>query len=55
MAKKNPLLEEDINKRIDQVRYEEPDNEDRSVSLFYKIIVTLVTLAVLFSLIRYLF
>ncbi|HFI0306854.1 TPA: hypothetical protein ACGOVM_001959 [Streptococcus suis] len=54
MTKKNPLLEDDIHRRITEARYEEPVKDGQTISLFYKIIVTLVTLAVLFSLVRYL-
>lgn len=54
MSKHNELLEEDIQSRIEEVRYEKSEKEPTKQSLFYLIVVVLVTLSVLFSLLRYL-
>lgn len=52
--KKNSLLEEDIRKQIEEVRYQAPKEQKDRRSLFYLIVIFLVTLAVVFSLLRYL-
>lgn len=52
MTKKNQLLEDDIHQQIQEARYVEPKSEKKGRSLFYKIIIFLMTLAVLFSLLR---
>lgn len=54
MPRKNELLDKDIEDRINQARYEKGDTEESKHSIFYLIVVVLVTLSVLFSLLRYL-
>lgn len=54
MTKKNELLDQDIEKRIEDARYEKGDTEKNTKSIFYIIIVCLVTLSVILSLLRYL-
>ncbi|MBM7636162.1 hypothetical protein [Streptococcus saliviloxodontae] len=54
MSKKNELLEQDILEKIDKARYEKPEKEKNRHSIFYLVVVTLVTLAVVYSLVRYL-
>ncbi|MBM7643493.1 hypothetical protein [Streptococcus loxodontisalivarius] len=54
MAKKNELLDKDILEKIDNARYEKPEKEKNRQSIFYLTIVALVTLAVVYSLLRYL-
>lgn len=54
MTKENPLLNEDIEKRIQDVRYEKGESEKSRRSMFYIVIVCLVTLSVILSLLRYL-
>lgn len=54
MAKKNELLENDIQQRIDDARYEKPEENKNRQSIFYLIVVFLVTLSVILSLLRYL-
>lgn len=53
MTKKNPLLEEEILSNIQEARYVEPKKEKQRRSIFYLVVITLVTLAVLFSLLKY--
>ncbi|MBF0778466.1 hypothetical protein [Streptococcus cuniculi] len=53
MSKRNELLEADIKERIEEVRYERGEKEAPKQSLFYLIIVLLVTLSILFSLLRF--
>lgn len=50
----NSLLDEAIKDSIDQARYQEPQKEKDKKSIFYLVIVFLVSLAVLLSLLRYL-
>ncbi|HEM6088435.1 TPA: hypothetical protein U2D04_000871 [Streptococcus suis] len=52
MTNKNQLLEDEISQQIKEARYVEPKSEKKGRSLFYKTIIFLVTLAVLFSLLR---
>lgn len=54
MTKKNPLLEDEILKDIQEARYVEPKKEKHKRSIFYLAVIFLVTLAVVFSLLRYL-
>lgn len=54
MPQKNTLLEEVIQKEIQEARYVEPKAEKKRGNWFYKLVVLLVTIAVLFSLLRYL-
>ena len=54
MTKRNELLEDDIHERISAVRYEKSEKEKTKQSPFYLLVVILVTLSVLFSLLRYL-
>ncbi len=54
MTKENPLLKEDIEKRIQDSRYEKGEEEKSRRSIFYLVIVCLVTLSVVLSLLRYL-
>lgn len=54
MPKKNELLESDIQERISEARYQKGDEEKSKQSIFYLIVVVLVTLSVLFPLLRYL-
>lgn len=54
MGKENPLLSEDIEKRIQDARYEKGETEKSKRSIFYLVIVCLVTLSVVLSLLRYL-
>ena len=54
MADRNTLLDEDIQKRIKEIRYEKPNEVKNRKSIFYIIVVVLVTLSVLLSLFRYL-
>lgn len=53
MVEKNELLEKAIKERIEQARYEKSKPEKKRRSIFYLIIVLLVTLSVFFSLLRY--
>ncbi|HFH9836906.1 TPA: hypothetical protein ACGOVD_000391 [Streptococcus suis] len=53
MSKKNSLLEEEIHQSIEKARYVEPEKEKEKKPIFYLIIVGLVTVAVIFSLLRY--
>ncbi|AGM98258.1 hypothetical protein [Streptococcus iniae] len=55
MTKRNELLDKDIQERIDNARFEKGDEEKNKQSLFYLIVVVLVTLSVLFPLLRHLF
>lgn len=50
----NSLLDEAIKESIDQARYQEPKKEKEKRSIFYLIVVFLVSFAVLLSLLRYL-
>lgn len=52
MTKRNELLEKDISQQIEGVRYIEPKSEKPKRNWLYLILVFLVTLAVLFSLLR---
>ena len=54
MTDRNKLLDEDIHKRIKEIRYEKPDEVKNRKSIFYIIVVVLVTISVLISLFRYL-
>lgn len=54
MAKENPLLKQDIEQRIQDSRYEKGETEKSRRSIFYLVIVFLVTLSVVLSLLRYL-
>lgn len=54
MADRNTLLDEDIQKRIKEIRYEKPNEVKNRKSIFYIIVIVLVTLSVLISLFRYL-
>ena len=54
MADRNTLLDEDIQKRIKEIRYEKPNEVKNRKSIFYIIVGVLVTLSVLLSLFRYL-
>lgn len=54
MSKKNELLDQDILQRIEDARFEKGDKEKQKRSIFYVTIVILVTLSVIFSLLRYL-
>lgn len=52
MPHHNDLLAEEISKTIEKARYVEPKEEKTKKSLFYTLILCLVTLAVLLSLFR---
>ncbi|MCU0081821.1 hypothetical protein [Streptococcus danieliae] len=54
MTKENPLLNQDIEQRIQQARYQKGETEKSKRSIFYLTLVCLVTLSVLLSLLRYL-
>lgn len=53
MSKKNPLLSQDIDDKIGDARYIKPEKKDNRRSIFYLTVVFLVTLSVVFSLLRY--
>ncbi|HFS1373068.1 TPA: hypothetical protein ACHWN8_001219 [Streptococcus suis] len=50
MTKKNQLLEDEIIQQIQEARYVEPKPDKKRRGLFYKTIIFLVTLAILYSL-----
>ncbi|HEL1614103.1 hypothetical protein J5571_04600 [Streptococcus suis] len=52
MTKKNQLLEDEITQQIQEARYVEPKPDKKRRGLFYKTIIFLVTLAILYSLLR---
>ncbi|HFI0601716.1 TPA: hypothetical protein ACGO9Z_000544 [Streptococcus suis] len=52
--KRNPLLDEAIEKQIKEARYVEPKKNKQRRNYFYLTIIFLVTLAVILSLLRYL-
>ncbi|MFS1664266.1 hypothetical protein [Streptococcus sp. zg-JUN1979] len=52
---KNELLEKEINKTINEARADIPKPEKKKKPIFYKLIIILITIAVLFSLFRFLF
>lgn len=54
MAKKNELLEKDIQDRLEDLKYEKPEKTKNRQSIFYIMVVILVTLSVIMSLLRYL-
>ncbi|MGT2741971.1 hypothetical protein [Streptococcus plurextorum] len=54
MTKKNALLEEDTLAKIQEERYVKPVKQKGRRSIFYLTVVVLITLSVLFSLLRYL-
>lgn len=49
---KNELLEKEINDTIDGVRAELPEHDKKKKPLFYTFIIILITVAVLFSLLK---
>lgn len=53
MAKPKSLLEPVIQESIKKVRYQKPQPKRQKQSLFYLIVVFLVTLSVILSLLRY--
>ncbi|HEM3628510.1 TPA: hypothetical protein U1C31_000749 [Streptococcus suis] len=48
MTKKNQLLEDEITQQIQEARYVEPKPDKKRRGLFYKTIIFLVTLAILY-------
>ncbi|HEM2803181.1 TPA: hypothetical protein U2D59_000734 [Streptococcus suis] len=52
MTKKNQLLEDEITQQIQEARYVEPKPDKKRRGFFYKTIIFLVTLAILYSLLR---
>lgn len=53
LMKKNELLEQDIIDKIEDARYVKPEKKNNRHSLFYLIVVFLVTVSVIFSLLRF--
>ena len=49
---KNELLEKEINDTIDGARAELPEHEKKKKPLFYTLIIILITIAVLYSVLR---
>lgn len=53
--KENELLDNDIDQRINDIRYKKSESEKTKKPLFYFVVVALVTISVLFSLLYRLF
>lgn len=49
VQRKNELLEEDIARKIEKVRYEKPKKEDKRYPIFYIFLTLLVTIGTLIS------
>ena len=52
MANKNDLLDQDISKRVAEVRYHKPKKEKQRQSFFYLLLIVIITAGVLYSLLR---
>ncbi|MGT2911798.1 hypothetical protein ACVR1I_08835 [Streptococcus cameli] len=53
MTKRNELLEKDISEKISNARYVKPEKKNNRRPIFYLTVVLLVTISVVFSLMRY--
>lgn len=52
MPDKNELLDQEIKRQIDKARQSVPEKDKDKKPLFYTIVIILVTIAVLYSLLR---